>query len=186
MNDVNEGSNDRVEIVDYDPRWPEAYKAERNRILAAISSRFEHFEHIGSTSVPGLSAKPIIDMMAAVPELVAAQDVQRDLEALDYRPVETGMNNRLFMLRQVPHELRYHLHIFETATWEERKERHLRDYLRAKPMEARAYGALKRELAADHRNDPLAYTRAKTAFLQRISDAMRDAQGLSRIDVWKE
>lgn len=174
----------QIEVVDYDPEWPNAYQDERIKISQEVNFEFEHFEHIGSTSVPGLASKPIIDMMAAIPKLDMTPSLE--LEILGYRLAETGMIDRLFMLRQEHEGLRYHLHIVETASWAERKERHLRDYLRANPKVAEAYGTLKRGLASTHRADPLAYTRAKTEFLQKASDAIRDAQNLPRIDVWKE
>ena len=186
MTEANGPTDDRVTIVAYDPTWPRAYAAERERLLAAAGGTFERFEHFGSTAVPGLAAKPVIDMMAAVRTLGTAEGVLPVLDGLGYRVVETGMSRRLFLVREVPGGLRYHLHIVETASWEDRKERHMRDYLRAHPAEAAAYGALKRRLADAYRDDPVAYTEAKTEFLQQASDAMRDEMGLQRVDVWEE
>jgi GrpB-like predicted nucleotidyltransferase (UPF0157 family) len=185
MTDSAQQPADHVEIVDYDPRWPEAYREEHDRLQKATGNIFEKFEHIGSTAVPGLAAKPIIDMMAAVAELAAANDLLPVLGDLGYQVIETGMRNRLF-LRKYGEVTRYHLHIVETATWDDRKERHLRDYLIANPGEAEAYRALKTRLAGEFRDDSLAYTKAKTGFIQRATDAIRDAKGLPRIDVWED
>jgi GrpB-like predicted nucleotidyltransferase (UPF0157 family) len=186
MTESREAPDEPVKIVDYDPGWPGAYAAERSRLLAVAGAAFERLEHIGSTSVPGLAAKPVIDMMAAVPSLGAAEGVLPGLAVLGYGVVKTGMRGRLLLVRRAPGGLRYHLHLVETASWADRKERHMRDYLRAHPAEAAAYGALKRRLADAHRDDPVGYTEAKTGFLQRASDAMRDGMGLPRIDVWEE
>jgi GrpB-like predicted nucleotidyltransferase (UPF0157 family) len=99
------------------------------------------------------------------------------------------MPRRLFLRK---HDLRtgrrVHLHVVEQATWDERKERLLRDYLREHPEDARVYGTLKQQLAAKHARDisAEAYTRAKTALIQAIVDKARDAPGLSRVSVWEE
>ncbi len=176
---------DAVEVVAHNPNWPNLYAAERARIVAGCPSYFVAFEHIGSTAVPGLRAKPIIDMMAAVPSLVGSGPLSDALNGLGYAVFETGMSNRLFLRRYTPDE-RFHLHIVEYATWDERKERHMRDYLLEHPDAARAYGELKDGLARLHAEDSLAYTKAKTAFIQGVTDKVQDARGLPRFDVWED
>jgi len=123
-------------------------------------------EHIGSTAVPGLRSKPIIDMMAAVRDLRQGLDLAQLLSALGYELIETGMRNRLFLRRRSESQGQaYQLHIVELSTWEQRKERLMRDYLLAHPDAATAYGELKKRLAEEHTENSLAYTRAKTAFI---------------------
>ncbi len=90
---------DTVEVVAYDPRWPGLYAAERVRIVAGCPGAFTAFEHIGSTAVPGLRAKPIIDMMVAVPSLVGSGPLSDALNGLGYAVFEAGMSNRLFLRR---------------------------------------------------------------------------------------
>jgi GrpB-like predicted nucleotidyltransferase (UPF0157 family) len=177
---------DLVEVVEYHPRWPEAYRRERDRLVKATENAFNEFEHIGSTAVPGLAAKPIIDMMVAVTDLAEANGLLLPLEQLGYRLIETGMRNRLFLHRQAVDGIGYNLHIVETTTWGDRNERHLRDYLIANPAEAEAYGALKARLAREFRNDTLGYTKAKTAFIQGAIDTIRETKGLPRVDVWED
>lgn len=176
---------DTVEVVAYDPRWPGLYAAERARIVSVCPGAFVAFEHIGSTAVPGLRAKPVIDMMAAVPSLAESVPLVAALNGLEYRVFETGMKNRLFLRRYTPGG-RFHLHVVEQRTWDERKERHLRDYLLAHPEVARVYGTLKDGLARLHAEDSLAYTEAKTAFIQDVTDRVQDARGLPRFDVWED
>ena len=185
---MTESSNlaDIVEIVEYDPRWADAYMDERGRLVKATGSTFDKFEHIGSTAVPGLAAKPIIDMMVAVNDLKKAKGLLPTLNELGYRLVETGMRNRLFLQRQAVGGMGDNLHIVETATWDERKECHLRDYLIANPAEAEAYAALKARLAREFRNNAPGYTKAKTAFVQCAIDAVCDAKGLPRVNVWED
>lgn len=176
-----------VEVVAYDPRWPNIYAAERDAILVASRGHFVAFEHIGSTAVPGQRAKPIIDMMAAVPHLEDSEDLIALLHALGYHVHETGMRNRVFLPKHDPHtEQVFHLHIVEHATWDERKERLMRDYLQAHPDAMHAYGTLKDTLAATHAHDSLAYTKAKTAFIQALMDHARTERGLPPADVWED
>ena len=106
----------RVEIVPYDPRWPYAYAAERAELVSIGGSAIIALEHIGSTSVPGLSAKPIIDMMAAVIDLEIGHVLAARFEGNGYRLIETGMRNRLFLRRPFAVDCgAFHLHIVELA-----------------------------------------------------------------------
>lgn len=175
-----------VEIIEYNPGWALAFRDERARLLNALENVFDQFEHIGSTAVPGLAAKPVIDMMAAVSDLTKAESLLPAFSSLGYRLFETGMRQRLFLQRRESGELGYNLHVVETSTWDSRLERRLRDYLIANPSEAMSYGALKARLADDFRNDMLAYTKAKTAFIQRAMDAVHDEMGLPRVQVWED
>src|SRR5215475_9190717 len=131
----------RVEIVPYNPQWPSAYAAERADILSIGAPAIVELEHIGSTSVPGLSAKPIIDMMAAVTDLEIGQVLAAQLEEHRYRLIEAGMQNRLFLCRPsaVDDCTAFHLHIVEQCTWGERHERLMRDYLFAHSDAVAAY-----------------------------------------------
>jgi GrpB-like predicted nucleotidyltransferase (UPF0157 family) len=183
---LTDTSADAIEIRDYDSAWPELYAAQRDLICTATGDAFVEFEHIGSTAVPGLSAKPIIDMMVAVRNLGDTGGLLEKLGVLGYRVKETGMRNRVFLRKRNPNGQVFHLHIVELATWDDRKERHLRDYLIENPDAAKAYGALKVRLAEEFRDDALGYTKAKTGFVQQAIDRVRDAKGLPRVDVWEE
>ncbi|HEU4328708.1 MAG TPA: GrpB family protein [Roseiflexaceae bacterium] len=175
-----------VQIVPSDPAWPQRYQDERALIVQAVTP-FVAIEHIGSTAVPGLAAKPYIDIMAAVAQLSDGVAASTALAGLGYELRETGMPGRLFLRKHDRAQgLVFHLHIVEYASWPERNERLLRDYLLAHPEAAQAYGALKQELALAHPDDGLAYTKAKTGFIQSIVDAARDERGLARVDVWEE
>jgi len=175
----------RVEVVLYDAVWPERYAAERAQLVRAAGDLILELEHIGSTAVPGLRSKPIIDMMAAVRDLRQGQDLAQLLRGLGYELIETGMRNRLFLRRRSQsQEQAYQLHIVELGGWEQRKERLMRDYLLAHPEAAAAYGELKKRLAEEHAEDSLAYTRAKTDFIQDLIDKARAELGLPSINVW--
>ena len=97
-----------------------------------------------------------------------------------------GMANRLFFRKQNESKQVFHLHIVEHSTWHDRKERHLRDYLRSHPEAVHEYGNLKDQLAIKFAQDSIAYTKAKTTFIQSISDKIQDERGLPRINVWED
>jgi GrpB-like predicted nucleotidyltransferase (UPF0157 family) len=174
-------------LSQYDPVWPERYVDESRRVFAAADPPFGMIEHIGSTSIPGLQAKPVIDMMATTADIERMALRLAPFEALGYCLIETGMHRRLMLRRyDLQLGLSYHLHIVEESAWDESNERLLRDHLRAHPEEAAAYGQLKEQLAAVHAGASEAYTRAKTAFIQTIVDRARDERGLPRVNVWED
>ena len=178
---------DSVEVVAYDPQWASIYARERKSVLAATGCYFAELEHIGSTAIPGQRAKPIIDMMAAVVSLEESDVLMPMLNNLGYQLVETGMRNRYFLRkRDADTGQAFHFHIVELSTWGERKERLMRDYLLEHPEAAKAYGDLKDSLATTYANDSLAYTRAKTEFIQAIVNEARSKRGLLPTDVWND
>lgn len=176
----------KVEIVDYNPQWADEYLAERRLLLATVVPPFVELEHIGSTAVPGLRAKPIIDLMAAAPSLPDRQPWLSQLEQVGYELIETDMQNRLFLRKIVsaPTHKAFHLHIVEHSTWLHRKERLMRDYLLRNPQDTKAYAAEKDRLAEMHPDDAIAYTMAKTDFIQRLFNNIYDDLKLPRIDAW--
>ena len=173
-----------IEIVDYDPRWPALAAEAISELTEALPGAFTRIEHFGSTSVPGLAAKPVIDLMAGVQDLAAAAALTHKLARLGYRAMDTGMSGRLFFYRDRDGQRTHHLHIVPDGTLDTRNEIVLRDYLRRNVQAAAEYGALKRNLAA-RSADGLAYTNAKTEFIQRIVDAARTERGLPLICVWE-
>ena len=174
-----------IEIHDYDPGWPAAAQTAMKELTAALDGRLLRIEHIGSTSVPGLAAKPVIDLMAATDDLDSvAAAAEPTLTALGYRLIETGMRDRLFYRRE-GEPVAYHLHVVTAPSWDERLERLLRDHLLDHPADRAEYETLKRALAAaGHGGDE--YTRAKTALIQRMVDDARTRRGLPPVPVWEE
>ncbi|HEX4704570.1 MAG TPA: GrpB family protein [Pseudonocardiaceae bacterium] len=175
-----------VTIVDYDSAWPVRFAEQRAAILAADNSWVVHIDHIGSTAVPGLAAKPIIDIAVAVKDVdtdgAALSDAVR---SLGYEPFDAGMPGRLMLTRDEHGVRTHHLHIMPLARWDLMKERLMRDWLLTHPVDRDRYAALKRDIATTGA-DGLAYTRAKTAFVQEIVDAARAARGLASENVWEE
>jgi GrpB-like predicted nucleotidyltransferase (UPF0157 family) len=156
-----------VELVDSDPRWPARFAAERARLLGALAGRPAEVEHIGSTSVPGLPAKPVIDILVGRPPGSEAAPYVEALTAAGYEHRgEAGIPGREYFRRGTPRS--HHLHLVELggALW--RDHLRFRDRLRADPAAAAAYAALKRRLAAEHAHDRAAYTAAKAPFIAGV------------------
>ena len=166
----------RVSIVPYDPDWPRQFDEERRGLAAVWSGSDATIEHIGSTAVPGLGAKPVIDVLIGVPILVEIDDRMSALEAAGYEYVqeyEKQLPDRRYFRKPRFGPRTFHLHcvVLESDFW----IRHLafRDYLRAHPEAAAAYYALKCELAMRVSKED--YTEAKSPFIEAVlASAMRD------------
>jgi GrpB-like predicted nucleotidyltransferase (UPF0157 family) len=163
--------SDRVEIVPYDPRWPDLFAAEAAFVRAALGEQVIAIEHFGSTAIPGMAAKPIIDILVAVRSLAAMGHAEAALAPLGYVFWhDNPKRDRMFFVKGMPPygtRRTHHIHITE-AGGELWRRRGLRDYLISHPDEARRYEALKRELMARFPDDREAYTEAKTDFVDAI------------------
>jgi GrpB-like predicted nucleotidyltransferase (UPF0157 family) len=162
--------SDAVVIVEYDPAWRKKFEDERV-LLQGVYPKTAVIEHIGSTAVPGLAAKPIIDIMVDVSRLEEAEARVSDLARLGYQYVpeyEALIPERRYFRKPRHGNREYHLHCVLTDSdfW----KRHLafRDYLRANPAAATAYVRLKKELAAASGNDRDAYSDGKGPFIRSI------------------
>jgi GrpB-like predicted nucleotidyltransferase (UPF0157 family) len=172
-----------IEVAEYDETWPVRAAAARAELIPL--GLFAAVEHIGSTSVPGLAAKPVIDLMAAAADLDAVAARDDALARLGHQRFDTGMPGRLFYYRDEDGQRAYQLHVVPAATWDTRNERLLRDHLREHPGDARRYGELKQRLAAEH-TDGTEYTKAKTELIQELTDRARAGRGLPSVPVWEE
>jgi GrpB-like predicted nucleotidyltransferase (UPF0157 family) len=173
-----------VRIVEYDLSWPAVYEDEKRRILAACGEWLVNLEHIGSTSVPGLAAKPVIDVMATITTLNDTNSIIEPLTGLGYDYVpeyEVEMPQRRYFRkgRRGSDGDKYHLHVVEPDSEFWRRHLAFRDYLRAHTEAAREYAELKRRLAAEHGTDMDAYTDAKTEFVRGIEEKAAAAPGPS-------
>jgi GrpB-like predicted nucleotidyltransferase (UPF0157 family) len=165
-----------IAIRPYDPDWPRQFDAERARIAAALGDRVRRIDHHGSTAVPGLAAKPVIDIQVSVDSVAPLEAYGPALASLGYVHVPHADDAICpFFHRPADWPHTHHIHVVAAGGDEERRTLAFRDYLRAHPEAAREYEALKRQLAARHPGDDFssrqAYAEAKTAFVQRILDA---------------
>ena len=159
-----------VRVVPYDTRWPAQYEAEARRIRDAVDDVGVRIHHIGSTAVPGLRAKPIIDILLEVSDLAALDARSHRLEALGYEAKgEFGIPGRRYFRRDNELGVRTHqVHAFVAGG--PQADRHLAfpDYLISHPEVAQAYGDLKRELAERFPSDIDAYMDGKDSFVKRF------------------
>jgi GrpB-like predicted nucleotidyltransferase (UPF0157 family) len=163
---------DIVFLVPPDPTWPSQFEAEAARVRAALGDVVVGIHHYGSTAVPGLAAKPIVDILLAVSRLEPMAPYQEPLEALGYAYVAHPDNvlSRFFGW-PVSRPRLFNMHVVEAASEEERRQIVFRDRLRADPATAAAYGNLKASLVRKFRDKREEYTRAKAAFIDEIVDA---------------
>jgi GrpB-like predicted nucleotidyltransferase (UPF0157 family) len=163
-----------VHIVPYDPKWPRQFEAEREVLSDVIGAWLAGpIEHIGSTAVPGLVAKPVIDMMAGVESLDLSRPALNILERHQYcyAPYKTEVMH--WLCKPSPAHRTHHLHLVpvDSLLWIEQLA--FRDYLRNHLDVAREYATLKQRLADEHRFDREAYTVAKTPFVAQIINRAR-------------
>jgi GrpB-like predicted nucleotidyltransferase (UPF0157 family) len=162
-----------IVLVEYDPGWPALYQREERRIRAILGDRVRRIDHFGSTSVPGLAAKPIIDISLAVPDSSDEPSYLPDLEAAGYvlRIREPDWHeHRLFKGPDTD----INLHVFTVGSPEIDKQLRFRDHLRAHPEDRDLYLRTKRELAARRWQYTQHYADAKT---QVIVDILARAAG---------
>jgi len=157
-----------IVIADYDPRWPAIYEEEKTQILQTIGDKVVAIEHVGSTAVSGLGAKPIIDIMVAVCHLDDAQACVGPLKSIGYEHGLKDPTPECRFFSKGPPEAHRHLHMAELASdfWQEQLL--FRDFLRTHPDVARQYCELKKGLASKHVSDIDAYTDAKTEFIKSV------------------
>lgn len=168
--------NGQVTLVDYDPAWPAMYQRQADRIRAALGDRAVRIEHVGSTAVPGLVAKPCIDILLAVEDAADDDAYVPDLEAAGYvlRISEEydGEAHRVFKGA----EINLNLHVWSAGSPEVERHLDFRDWLRDHPEDRDLYAAAKREFAARTWTYMQEYADAKDAVVQEITDRMRRAK----------
>ncbi|HEX4214281.1 MAG TPA: GrpB family protein [Candidatus Dormibacteraeota bacterium] len=162
-----------VVVVDHDPRWADLFESEAERLASVMGDNLLHIFHIGSTSVPGLRAKPIIDIMPVVRDLAQVDTCAHAFEGIGYRVLgECGVPGRKYM-RKGDDVRTHHVHIYQYDDCANIvRDLAFRDYLRSHPAIAAWYGELKGDLALRYPEDYEGYCNAKEPFVERLS---RDA-----------
>jgi GrpB-like predicted nucleotidyltransferase (UPF0157 family) len=159
---------DTILVIPYDPQWPAQYEAERIKIIQALGNMIAGIEHFGSTAIPGLAAKPTIDILVFVEQLQPAEIYAKLLHSLGYAPQVFPGEAPDHVLLQKGHQRTHHLHIVPQGSYEHQRHLAFRDYLRTHPDTAHAYAELKIRLAQRHPSDREAYSHAKTNFVRAI------------------
>jgi len=167
-----------VALEPYDPTWPAAYRGEVDRLRQLVGKRIRRFEHVGSTAVEGLVAKPIIDLLGIVDTLDSARTLVPVLEAnaYEFRPNDP-VPDRLFLAKGPRSRRTHYLRLAEPRSDTVREELTFRDHLRTHPEDRAAYAELKRRLAARYPDDREAYTAGKGPFIEGVLvEANRSSQ----------
>lgn len=163
-----------VTIVKYVPAWRQAFAAEAGRIRAQFGARAVRIDHVGSTSVPGLAAKPVIDIQVSLLSLEPRTALVDELFSLGYVHVDLGAFDIVYPFFTKPSiwPCSHHLHLCVAGSPEERNHLAFRDYLRLNPYAAADYERLKRQLAAVHDGTTLAsqeaYSLSKSQFVGSV------------------
>ncbi len=167
---IQKAVSEKIAIVSYDPKWPKIFEDEKKFLKNKFPKIIKRVEHFGSTAVPGLSAKPVVDMLI---EVTSFKEVKKKivpyLKSLCYdyfwRPeIDKPPMYAWFIKRNKNGERTHHLHMVRgnSKLWD---RLYFRDYLRKYPKEAEKYGRIKKELAKKYSNDREAYTKAKTEYI---------------------
>ncbi|MCS5707354.1 GNAT family N-acetyltransferase [Candidatus Berkiella cookevillensis] len=157
-------TNKAVEVVAYDTKWIEIFEAEAEHIQQILRDNCIAIHHIGSTSIPGLAAKPIIDMIPVVRNIVAVDNATIAMERIGY--IAKGEHGMLF--RRFFQKDGFNIHVFEAGNPVIARHLQFRDWLRAHHKDRDAYAALKKELAEKYSDDLLSYCFAKETFIASI------------------
>ncbi|MBN1581086.1 MAG: GrpB family protein [Anaerolineae bacterium] len=159
---------DPIEVVPYMPAWPQLFIVLGTALRKALGETALRIDHIGSTAVPGLDAKPVIDVQISVASFEPLDAYRIPLEHLGFvfRADNPDRGKRYF--REKPGTRRTHIHVRRAGSWSEQMSLLFRDYMRTHPEDARRYAELKYRLAETYRDDRLAYTESKAPFIWEI------------------
>lgn len=157
----------KVEVVTYIKVWPERFEEEARSLAEVFGKLLVSIHHFGSTSIPGTSAKPIIDILVIVNDIAAVDALNPRLEEMSYVVVgEYGIPGRRFFYKG-SHDMRsHHLHVYQTGSPHILRHLAFRDYMRAHPGSARAYSRLKEQLARRFAEDMESYIAGKDHFVK--------------------
>jgi GrpB-like predicted nucleotidyltransferase (UPF0157 family) len=159
-----------VILVPHDPRWSAEFERESRLLASLFEPELVAIHHIGSTAIPGIVAKPVIDMLAVVADLAVLDSAAPALAQVGYEAKgEFGIAGRRYFRKDSGPRIRTHqLHGFESGAPEIRRHLVFRDYLIAHPDVAREYSALKQDLVARFGNDMTSYSDGKTDFIRGV------------------
>jgi GrpB-like predicted nucleotidyltransferase (UPF0157 family) len=162
-----------IRVVDYNPSWADQFESERQRLGTVLDEYTGRIEHIGSTSVEGLPAKPIVDVTAAVTDVDGLWgEVDKLAAGLGYR-LSHVPGDWLFLQRSGDEGGSFNLHLIPESNEQWRDDLRFREYLRANPAVRDEYTAVKREAAEEHRNDIDGYNAAKSEFCASVLERAR-------------
>ncbi|MBA3662407.1 MAG: GNAT family N-acetyltransferase [Gammaproteobacteria bacterium] len=159
----------KVEILSYDPHWPDLFEQEARRIKSVLSNQLKEIYHIGSTAIPNMPAKPIIDMMLVCNDLDEIEFIKDKLSSLNYSNLRRQIiPHRSFFVKRQDNHISFNLHIHERGSTQIKRHVNFRDYVIHHPEDAKAYAALKINLAKQFSDDMNSYVMGKDSLVQKI------------------
>ena len=160
----------KVEVVPHDPKWRDAFGAEASRVAAALGGNVVAIHHIGSTAIPNIYAKPVIDMLVEVRDITEVDGRSSAMESLGYEVLgEYGIPGRRYFRKDSREGIRtHHIHAFEAGSAEAGRHLAFRDYMIAHPEAAQRYSELKRKLAEEHPQSMDGYMDGKDGFIKEM------------------
>ena len=157
-----------IEVVPHDPKWKENYLREIEKIMLIMNNEIINIHHIGSTSIKGIYAKPVIDILIGVTDINNIDKYNEKMEKLGYIcKGEYGIEGRRFFMKGL-YNRTHHIHVFQSDNPEILRHLNFRDYMNQHPSEAKSYGELKKEMAIKFRYDIDGYCNGKDDFIKDI------------------
>lgn len=160
----------KVEVVPHNPRWRDAFAAEAQQVAAALGENVVAIHHVGSTAIPNIYAKPVIDLLVEVRDVNEVDGRTPSMRALGYEVLgEYGIPGRRFFRKDNREGIRTHnIHAFEAGSAEVGRHMTFRDYMIAHPSDAQRYSELKRRLAEEHPQSLDGYMDGKDGFIKEM------------------
>lgn len=175
----------KIQIIPYREEWVQMFLEEKARLEQINGLEAKNIEHVGSTSIPGQAAKPVVDIFVGVKKLMPLNYYINLLQAPRYRYTETDMEGRWLFGGYEDGVWKYNIHLLPVEGFYNRTEFIIRDFLRNHPDYVEEYGEIKRECARAEVDAMAEYTRAKTAFLQKVYDTANEEKGFPKRPVWE-
>ena len=161
----------KVELQSHTPEWMRQFEVEAERLTAVFQPNLVAIHHIGSTAVPDIKAKPIIDIMVVVHDIEQVDTLNETMGQLGYiAKGENGINGRRYFRKGSDTHHTHHIHTYQEGHPDIARHLNFRDYLVAHPDVAQAYSRLKEELARKYESDPPLYTDNKTDFIRQVEE----------------
>jgi GrpB-like predicted nucleotidyltransferase (UPF0157 family) len=158
----------KVVVVPHNPTWEQAFEREAALLRRIFGGQLVAVHHFGSTAIPGICAKPVIDILLTVQEIAFADQVTPQLGELGYHAVgEYGISGRRFFYKGTDEARSHHLHVYQFDNPHILRHLAFRDYMCSHPISARRYGQLKEELARQFSENIDGYNAGKNDFVQR-------------------
>jgi GrpB-like predicted nucleotidyltransferase (UPF0157 family) len=160
----------KVEVVPHNPRWRDAFEAEAKHVAVALGENVVAIHHIGSTAIPNIYAKPVVDLLVEVRDIAEVDGRSSAMESIGYEVMgEYGIPGRRYFRKDKQEGIRtHHVHTFETGSAEVGRHLAFRDYMIAHPWEAQRYSELKRRLAEEHPQSIDGYMDGKDGFIKEM------------------